>query len=148
MRNPQTLAMELYNHFPSKNLKAIKDFGCCAFVLLWCLRIEPESDVDAILILDDLIRKKAIKDDCTVKWADAIKSLTGRPMESIKFIDTDDISNIRERTPVRFDYNGKSHWVGVENGKVAFNPLIFSNCVSYGKPGTKRVIKIKGVESL
>ena len=146
MRNPQTLAMELYNHFPSKKLKAIKDFGCCAFVLLWCLHIEPENDVDAILILDDLIHKKAIKADCTVKWADAIKRLSGRTMESIKFEDITIISNIKERTPVRFDYNGESHWVGVENGKVAFNPLIFSNCVTYGKPATKRVFKLKGVK--
>ena len=146
MRTPQSLAVELYNHFPAKNLKAIRDNGCCAFVLLWCLHIEPDNDVDAILILDDLIHKKAIKDDCTVKWADAIRSLTGREMESIDFVDIRSIRSIHDRTPVRFDFNGHSHWVGVENGKVAFNPLIYSNCVSYGEPKTKRVFKIKGVE--
>lgn len=146
MRTPQSLAVELYNHFPAKNLKAIRDFGCCAFVLLWCLHIEPVNDIDAILIVDDLMQKKALKDDCTVKWADAIRSLTGREMESIDFVDIRNIRSIHERTPVRFDFNGHSHWVGVENGKVAFNPLVFSNCVKFGEPKTKRVFKIKGVD--
>ena len=44
--------------------------------------------------------------------------------------------------PVRFDFNGKSHWVGVENGKVAFNPLVTSVCVNKGSPATCRIIKL------
>ena len=145
MKNPQTLAIELAEYFDDKNLRNISKYGCCAFVLMWCLGIEPDSDVDAILILVDLIRKKKIKEDCTVKWAEAVKYLSGRELTAVDFIDTKIISNIKERTPVRFDYNGKSHWVGVENGKVCFNPLIYSNCVANGRPGSKRVIHIKGV---
>lgn len=112
MRTPQTLAVELYNHFPTKNLKAIRDYGCCAFVLLWCLHIEPENDVDAILILDDLMHKKAIKEDCTVKWADAIRSLTGRELKAVDFVDVRTIRSIKERTPVRFDFNVRHEPLG------------------------------------
>lgn len=145
MKHPQTLAEELSKYFSDKDLKNVAKYGCCAFVLLWCLEIEPENDVDAILMVIDLIRKKKIKDDCTVIWAEAVKSLSGRELTAIDFVDTQIISNIKERTPVRFDYNGKSHWVGVENGKVCFNPLVYSNCVSNGRPAIKYVLHIKGV---
>ena len=144
MKNPQTLAEELNTHFETKNLRNISKYGCCAFVLLWCLGIEPD-DVKAIMKLDDMINHKVLKEDCTVKWVEAVKYLTGRELTSIDFVDTKIIGNIKERTPVRFDYNGKSHWVGVENGKVCFNPLVYSNCVTHGRPGSKRVLHIKGV---
>lgn len=142
MKNPQTLAIELAEYFDDKNLRNISKYGCCAFVLMWCLGIEPDSDVDAILILVDLIRKKKIKEDCTVKWAEAIKALSGRSLKKIEFVDTKIISNIKERTPVRYDWNGKCHWVGVENGKIAFNPLRYSYCVEKGAPASKRVITL------
>ena len=145
MKHSQTLAKELVKHFPTRNLNAIAGSGCCAFVLLWCLGIEP-SDPEAIMILDDLINKKSLKDDCTVKWAEAVKSLTGRELQSVDFLETNVIGDIKGRTPVRFDYGTHSHWVGVENGVVAFNPLDYSKCVIYGRPVTKRVLHIKGVE--
>lgn len=144
MNHPQTLAGKLYNHFPSENLKNIKDYGCCIFVLLWCLGIEPD-DIEAIMLVDDLISEKAIDPDCTVQWAKAIKALTGREMNSIEFVEIKHLVGINERTPVRYNYDGKAHWVGVEKGKVMFNPIEYSRCVEKGKPTTKRVIKISGV---
>ena len=66
MKHPQSLATELYKHFPTSNLKAIKNYGCCAFVLLWCLGIESD-DAEAIMTVDSLIQAKALKEDCTVK---------------------------------------------------------------------------------
>lgn len=146
MNHPQTLAIELYNHFPCQNLKIIKDNACCAFVLMWCLGIEPE-DIKAIQIVDDLLSKGVLKADCTVKWAECVKALSGLELQSIDFVDTKFIFNIKERTPVRFDYNEKSHWVGVENGKVVFNPLKFSACVDYGMPATMRVLHIKELKN-
>lgn len=143
MKAPQTYAEELNEVFPNSRLNAIAKYGCCAFVLLWCLGIEPEQDIDAIKTVARLMDKGAITDTCTVKWADAIKALSGRTMKSIDFVDTKIISNIKERTPVRYDWNGKSHWVGVENGKIAFNPLRYSNCVTNGQPASKRVITLK-----
>lgn len=146
MRHPQTLAIELSEHFENPKLKNIAKFGCCAFVLMWCLGIEPE-DVDAIIELEKLIDKKKIKEDCTVKWAEAVKYLSGRELVAVDFVDIKIIQNIKKRTPVRYDYNGGSHWVGVENGKIAFNPLICSNIVNNGRPASMRVLHIKGVDN-
>ncbi len=146
MKHPQSLAAELYSHFPAKNLKAIKEYGCCAFVLMWCLGIEPDDDAEAVMTVNSLIQAKALKEDCTVKWAEAIRRLTGREMKAVDFVNINYIFHIKDRCPVRYDYNGKSHWVGVENGKIAFNPLKFSVCVENGKPSTMRIIHIKGID--
>lgn len=146
MKHPQSLAAELYSHFPAGNLKAIKDYGCCAFVLMWCLGIEPDDDAEAIMTVDSLIQAKALEEDCTVKWAEAIRRLTGRKMEAVDFVNITSIVHIKDRCPVRYDHSGKSHWVGVENGKIAFNPLKRSVCVESGKPSTMRIIHIKGID--
>lgn len=146
MKYPQTLAIKLSEKFPDKKLINISKYGCCAFVLLWCLGIEPDDDAEAILILSDLIEKKKIKEDCTVKWVEAVEYLTGRTVTAIDFNKIKVIGNIRERTPVRFDYGKNSHWVGVENGIVVFNPLKYSNCVENGCPAESRVLHIKGVK--
>lgn len=143
MTHPQTFAKRLLEDLPFENLVNIEKYGCCAFVLLWCLKIEPESDLDAILMLRKMIKAKVIGMDCTVIWADAVKFLTGKNC-TVDFISINDIKDIKERTPVRFDYGGKSHWVGVENGKVAFNPLEASLCVTKGKPASMRKITLKG----
>lgn len=127
------------------DFKTIYDYGCCAFVLLWCLGIEPDTEFEAIKIVQDLINSKAIEKDCTVKWYDAIKNLTGRE-STIEFKNIKTLLGIKKRTPVRFDYCGKSHWVGVENGKVKYNPLKTSQCVEKGKPATARIINIKGID--
>ncbi|WP_443097220.1 hypothetical protein [Treponema succinifaciens] len=146
MKHPQSLAAELYSHFQAKNLKSIKEYGCCAFVLMWCLGIEPDDDAEAVMTVDSLIQAKALKEDCTVKWAEAIRQLTGREMRAVDFVNITSILHIKDRCPVRYDHNGKSHWVGVENGKIAFNPLKRSVCVESGKPSTMRIIHIKGID--
>ena len=145
MKNPQTLAEKFNKLFPNKKLENIAKYGCCAFVLLWCLGIEPDDDAEAILIVADLIDKKKIKEDCTVKWVDAVKYLTGRTVTAVDFNKIKVIGNIKERTPVLFTCGKNSHWVGVENGEVKFNSLKYSNCVTNGKPAESRVLHIKGV---
>lgn len=145
MTHPQTLAEKLSKKFSDKKLENIAKYGCCAFVLLWCLGIEPEDDAEAILIVADLIDKKKIKDDCTVKWVDAVDYLTGRAVTAVDFNKIKVIGNIKERTPVLFTCGKSSHWVGVENGEVRFNSLSYSNSVANGKPAESRVLHIKGV---
>lgn len=140
MNHPQSYAEKLYQQFPTKKLKSIKDYGCCAFVLLWCLGYEPE-DIEAILTLGRMIDKKVIDVDCTVYWSPAAEYVFGRKINVEKIAITT-IKGIKERTPVMFTYNGKSHWVGVENGKIAFNPLENSVCVNKGKPVTCRKITL------
>lgn len=144
MKNPQTLAEELYKHFHDQKLKSIKEYACCAFTLIWWLGIDC-SDIDAIMLVSDLINSKALDPDCTVYWADCIRQLTGREMESLEKVPITSISKIKNKTIVKYTCGKKSHWVGVEAGKVVFNSLKYSNCVTNGKPTEMRLIKIKGV---
>lgn len=145
MKYPQELAIELYKHFPNEKLKSIKDYACCAFSLIYWLGIDC-SDVDAIMLVSDLMNHKALDVDCTVIWSLCIKQLTGREMLSLEKKSITTIKNIKEKTIVKFT-NGKfSHWVVAENGKVIFNSLKYSKCVSEGKPVETRVLKIKGVK--
>ena len=142
MKHPQSFAKELQSALSPEKLNNIQKYGCCAFVLLWCLHIEPDHDVDALLTLSNLIDEKAIDSDCTVKWKEAVKNLTGRDC-TIEFRDIKDLKGIKERTPVRFDYKGNGHWVGVERGMICFNPLRESVCVDKGRPVTARIIKLR-----
>ena len=145
MKNPQSLAEELYKHFHDQKLKAIKDYACCAFSLIYWLGIDC-SDIDAIMLVSDLMNHKALDPDCTVYWAECIKQLTGREMESLEKVQIKDLKKIKEKTIVKFSNGGYSHWVVCENGKVVFNSLQYSNCVTKGKPTEARIIKIKGVK--
>ena len=140
MKNPQNLAIEIKDTIKPEHLESIGRYGCCAFVLLWCLGIEPD-DIEAIKTVNSMISAKVIEDDCTVKWADAVYYLTGRKI-TVEFKDIKDLRGIIERTPVRYDYKGKGHWVGVENGMIKFNPLVYSQCVDKGRPTTARIIKL------
>lgn len=145
MKTPQTLAEKLYQQFPTLKLKSIKEYACCAFTLMWCIGYEPD-DAEAILTVGYMIDKKVIDIDCTVYWAKAAEYLTGRKL-AVEFKDITDpkeLKQFKDRTPVKFSYNGKSHWVGVENGKVKFNALEHSVCVSKGKPVTARILKLSG----
>lgn len=141
MKYPQSLCWELRNKFPPERLETIYKYGCCAFVLLWCLGIDPD-DIHAIELVSDMIDAKVIEADCTVHWVEACRFLTGRDLQ-VEFKDIKTLYNIKDRTPVRFDYKGRSHWVGVMRGMIAFNPLEHSECVVKGRPVTARILKLK-----
>lgn len=141
MKYPQTLAREFCSIISPVRLETIGKYGCCAFVLLWCLGIEPDN-MEAIELVNDMINAGVIEKDCTVHWVEAVKFLTGRDI-TVEFKNIKDILSIKDRTPVRYDYKGIGHWVGVERGMIAFNPLKQSNCVDKGVPVTARIIKLK-----
>ena len=143
MKNPQTLAEELYKHFPTQKLKAIKDYACCAFSLIYWLGLDL-SDIDTIMLVSDLMNEKALDVDCTVYWAECIRKITGREMLSLEKKNITSIKNIKEKTIVKFNRGNIGHWVVCENGKVVFNSLSYSRCVEEGKPTEARIIKIKG----
>lgn len=65
MKKPQTLCKTLQTKLTPERLETIHKYGCCAFVLLWCLGIEPD-DVQAIELVSDMIDAKVIEKDCTV----------------------------------------------------------------------------------
>jgi hypothetical protein len=142
MKHPQTLAERLYEEFPNKKLKVIKEEACCIFTLMWCLGIEPD-DTEAILTVSKMINRGIIGEDCTVYWLQAIEYLSGR-QATVDFVDITDIKKIKNRTPVRYVYHGKGHWVGVENGQIKFNSLEYSNRVANGMPQTMRVLNFTG----
>ena len=141
MKYPQTLCTDFYYKISPERLATIGKYGCCAFVLLWCLGIEPDN-MEAIELVNDMINAGVIEKDYTVKWAEAVKFLTGREI-TVEFKSIKNILSIKDRTPVRYDYKGIGHWVGVERGMIAFNPLKQSNCVDKGVPVTARIIKLK-----
>ena len=144
MEHPQTLAEELYKHFPTPKLKSIKEYACCAFSLMYYLGIDP-TDITAIMTVSDLIDKHALDSDCTVYWAESIKALTGRTMLSLEKKPIKTIKDIKEKTIVKFSRGKVGHWVVVENGAVVFNSLNYSRCVEEGTPTECRIIKISGV---
>lgn len=150
MKNPQTLAEKLYNQFPSAKLKSIKDYSCCALTFMWCIGYDPE-DTEAIIVVGQMIDKGIIDPDCTVYWDKVSRFISGRGC-SIEKVNINSISKIKERTPVKYEYknksNGKtySHWVGVQNGRVAFNPLETSQCVIQGHPVEMRKLTFIGGE--
>ena len=141
MKYPQTLCTDFYYKISPERLATIGKYGCCAFVLLWCLGIEPDN-MEAIELVNDMINAGVIEKDCTVHWVEAVKFLTGRDI-TVEFKNIKDILSIKDRTSVRYDYKGQEHWVGVERGMIAFNPLKQSNCVDKGVPVTARIIKLK-----
>lgn len=143
MKNPQTLAKKLSE---LKTLDRIADSACCAFVTLWALGIEPE-DSEAILMIDRAMKSGVLDKDCTVKWVEFARSFTGKEidvefMTINKLTDLNNKKSVCNRFPVRYDFNNKSHWVGVEDGKIAFNPLEFSLCVKMGKPAQARILTL------
>lgn len=141
MKKPQSMCFEIKSTLTPERLQTIYNYGCCAFVLLWSLGIEPD-DLQAILLVNDMINAGVIEKDCTVHWVEACRFLTGREM-TVEFKDIKNLTGIKNRTPVRYDYKGKSHWVGVERGMLAFNPLEYSQCVDKGRPVTARLLKLK-----
>ena len=77
MKNPQTLCLKLQHKLSTERLETIYKHGCCAFVLLWCLGIDPD-DIQAIELVSDMIDAGVIEKDGTVQWVEAVKFLTGR----------------------------------------------------------------------
>ena len=149
MKAPQTLAKELNKQFPNENLKIIGDNACCAFVLMWCLGIDP-SDIEAIQTVQRMREAQVLRKDCVVLWYKAVPYLTGRELVDVQFKKIKSLKGIKKRTPVLMakegNTEGEGHWVGVENGKIGFNPLTYSKNVEEGKPVEMRILKIKGVD--
>lgn len=137
MKYPQTLASNLASQFPNADMKMIADNACCAFVVLWCLGIDPD-DIEAIQTVQRMRLHNVIQSDCTVKWYDVVKYMTGRELKGLEKIKIKTLKGIKERTPVLMACEGNAegvgHWVGVEKGKIKFNPKFYSKNVEEGRP--------------
>lgn len=129
---PQSFAKDV-----AKNIGAIADGGCLAMCYLYCIGIQGNA-ADYITILNDAINNHVIDPDCFISSAGKfLKWVTGKDYEVTKK-QFNDVSKIKGPYPVRYTYNGAAHWVVVENGKIVFNSLINSQCVSKGKPANDK----------
>ena len=140
MTIPQTEIEKLEN-----KINQIKKNGCCAFSTIWALGLDNMSNEEAWKKLIMAIDTKSLDSDCTVNWKPFAKFLTDEDYD-VEMIDLqnqtmDELKAYEGRIIVRFDNGLNYHWVGVENGKVAFNSLEKSYCVMYGRPTKVRVLK-------
>lgn len=138
MKYPQTLAIKI-----AKNIQTIADNACCAFTTLWIFGLDPEN-AEAIEIISDAIDARVIEKNCKVVWKPFAQWLTGRDIE-VEFRDIKslkEVEKIKERIAVKFEYGEKEHWVGVYKGKIEYNSLINSVCVTKGRPTTCRIIRL------
>lgn len=140
MKYPQTYSEEI-----EKKIVNIKKYGCCAFTTLWALDKDTLSNDEAIQLLIRGIDTGALEEDCTVNWKPFSKLITNEnyDVEMIDLINQtkDELKNYQGRIIVRFDNGNNYHWVGYENGKLAFNSLKYSYCVEYGRPTKIRILK-------
>lgn len=122
-------------------MEAIGKYSCLAMCYLYCVGLDVDT-VDYIQTVSNCMKMGVLDNECTVYNArNYLKHVTGKNYLVLKEPCTD-ISTVMEPTPVRFDYDGHSHWVVVENGKIVFNPLEYSRCVVFGRPVTKRTITL------
>lgn len=120
--------------------KLLGENACCAFTALWVMDIT--SPATQVLVCSEEIGN-GLTDDCTVLWEAFFKNVSGKKIkiEFVKINSLDDLKKYgNKKIPVKFTYNGKSHWVGVQNGKVVYNSLDYSSCVANGKPTDARII--------
>ena len=101
----------------------------------------PQMMIDALWKAADRNIVNA-KKDCFVEDAIALMKVA-KPTKVFSVIkkDVSSIANIKLGA-VRYSYNGYSHWVLVEDGKVIFNSLDDSQCIKYGTPKESRLITI------
>jgi hypothetical protein len=135
MEYPQTVAKNI-----AKNIAQIAENGCLAFSYAYCLGIE--ENLSMIELVSRAMDRGFLSSDCFVKDAPKyLEYLSGRKFKVIKQNITT-IDDIDEPTPVKYSYNGKGHWVVVENGRIVFNSLLNSLCVTKGKPTEARILKM------
>ena len=83
-----------------------------------------------------------VKKDCFVEDAIALmKIANNKRVYSVIKKEVSSISGIKLGA-VRYSYNGYSHWVLVEDGKISFNSIDDSQCVKYGTAKEVRLIAI------
>ena len=83
-----------------------------------------------------------VKKDCFVE--DAISLMKVANPKKVYSVIKKDVSSIAgiKLGAVRYSYNGYSHWVLIEDGKIVFNSLDDSKCVEYGIVKEARLITI------
>ena len=122
-----------------------KSAGNGACLALCYIRAALGKDATPQMMIDALWKAAErnivnVKKDCFVEDAIALMKVA-KPTKVFSVIkkDVSSITNIKLGA-VRYSYNGYSHWVLVEDGKIVFNSLEDSQCVKYGTPKEARFI--------
>lgn len=143
MRYLQTDLQKLSAMFFNTKLNMIANNCCCALVALWIMGLDTE-DMECINIINSELGK-GLEEDCTVIWADFFKNVSGRRIK-VEFKDITSLAELKKYKDVKIAVKYKkgifSHWVGVENCKIKYNSLKYSNCVENGEPVTARIITL------
>ena len=141
MTFPQTEAIRWSTVFSEDDkLKAIAKYGCLAMCYLYCIGIVSEDTIMTMQSLKTAMEKGLLDTECTVLDATKFMEFFAHKKYIVSKKNITSIANIKDKTPVRYEYNGSGHWVVVENGKIVFNSLANSICVAKGKPTSARVI--------
>ena len=124
-----------------------KSAGNGACLALCYIRAALGKDATPQMMIDTLYKAAErnivnVKKDCFVEDALALMKVA-KPTKVFSVIkkDISSIANIKLGA-VRYSYNGYSHWVLVEDGKIVFNSLEDSQCVKYGTPKESRLITV------
>lgn len=115
---------------------------CLFYCYLYCAGTEFKDEKDAFDTAERMRLQGVLDDDGTVLDGPRLLEIfTGRKWKvEKKAIDERGVNELTVTTPVRFDYNGKSHWVVMSHGDVVFDPIENSQCVKYGKPASARLL--------
>ena len=140
MLHPQKVALEIAEAWQDDKLSHIAKNGCCAFCLMWYLKLD-YSDYFAIRKVQDMYKVGAVDRDCVVQWKKACQFLINKRPKKVEFGKLKELNDINGRAIVKFEFGEKCHWVGVANGHIVFNPLVYSQCVQMGKPTEYRRIE-------
>ena len=129
----------------------IQDFfkaaGNGACLALCYVRASLGKDATPQMMIDVLYKAAErniinVKKDCFVEDAIALMKVANpTKVYSVIKKDVSSIAGIKLGA-VRYSYNGYSHWILVEDGKIVFNSLEDSQCIKYGMPKEARFITI------
>lgn len=124
-----------------------KSAGNGACLALCYIRASLGKDATPQMMIDVLYKAAErnivnVKKDCFVEDAISLMKVA-KPTKVYSVIkkDVSSITNIKLGA-VRYSYNGYSHWVLVEDGKIVFNSLDDSQCIKYGTPKEARFITV------
>jgi len=133
------------NATPQTRALAIGKWGCLAMCYIYCAGVEPDDPEEYIRLVSHAMDEGLLDEECTVLSASKLlKFVSGKDYYvGKKDVDEKNIKDIKEPTPVRFSYYGSGHWVVVENGEIAFNPLSYSKSVEKGRPTSARPITLR-----
>lgn len=128
-------------YYPQDKLKKITE-NCCLFMCyIFSVDRQEKTQGQWLRLLADAFDSGLIDEECTVLDAEKLLKLYTGKNYTVEKKEVNSIADIKKLCPVRYNYNGHGHWVLVEDGKIIFNSLLNSVCVTKGKPTTARIIR-------